>query len=205
MDSTMAPTVAASSRAGRQTDTLVSPFAATRSSRAKSRWWKVGGGADVTAAIVGTVARPSSIQCRSCGHVPPAFTVQYCEECLGPLDVVPGPAEATEAELRRRIEAGPPSMWRYRDLLPFDEPSGAADVGMTPLVAAPSLGAALGVTDLWLKDDTANPSGSFKDRVVAASSPPADCPRAPGWWPASPAAPMTVGPPAPVRGSLRGG
>ncbi len=115
------------------------------------------------------MARPSSIQCRSCGHVPPAFTVQYCEECFGPLDVVPGPVDVAGAELRRRIEAGPPSMWRYRDLLPYDEPSGAAGVGMTPLVAAPSLGAALGVTDLWLKDDTANPSGSFKDRVVAAA------------------------------------
>ncbi|MCA9224308.1 MAG: pyridoxal-phosphate dependent enzyme, partial [Planctomycetales bacterium] len=115
------------------------------------------------------MARPSSIQCRSCGHVPPSFTVQYCEECFGPIDVVPDPPIAIGSELRDRIEAGPASMWRYRDLLPFAEPPGAADVGMTPLVAAPSLGDALGVTDLWLKDDTANPSGSFKDRVVAAA------------------------------------
>lgn len=104
-----------------------------------------------------------------CSHEPDQPTVQYCEECFGPLDVVVGPPEVTGEELRRRVVAGPPSMWRYRDLLPFDEPPGAGRVGNTPLVEARALGAALGVTDLWLKDDTANPSGSFKDRVVAAA------------------------------------
>lgn len=104
-----------------------------------------------------------------CSHEPEQPTVQYCEECFGPLDVVVGPPEVTGEALRRRIAAGPRSMWRYRDLLPFDEPPGAGGVGDTPLVEARALGAALGVSDLWLKDDTANPSGSFKDRVVAAA------------------------------------
>lgn len=104
-----------------------------------------------------------------CSDEPDHATVQYCEACFGPLDVVVGPPVVTGEALRRRVEAGPPTMWRYRDLLPFDEPPGADEVGDTPLVEARALGAALGVTDLWLKDDTANPSGSFKDRVVAAA------------------------------------
>ncbi len=115
------------------------------------------------------MARPSSIQCRSCGHVPEVATVQYCEECFGPLDVVAGAPAATGRALRARIESGPASMWRYRDLVPFDEPPGAAAVGWTPLVRAATLGAELDLDGLWLKDDTANPSGSFKDRVVAAA------------------------------------
>ncbi len=104
-----------------------------------------------------------------CGDLPGSATVQYCAECFGPLDVVPGPVGHGGAVLRRRVEAGPPSMWRYRDLLPVDEPPGAAGVGGTPLVRAEALGAVVGLDDLWLKDETANPSGSFKDRVVAAA------------------------------------
>ena len=95
--------------------------------------------------------------------------VQYCEECFGPLEVVPGAPEVTGAALRARIESGPASMWRYRDLLPFDQPPGAEAVGWTPLVRAEALGAAVGLDHLWLKDETANPTGSFKDRVVAAA------------------------------------
>lgn len=115
------------------------------------------------------MARQSSFRCRVCGATRADTPVQYCDECFGPLDVVPGPVAIDGATLRARIESGPASMWRYADLLPFVEPPGAEVVGWTPLVEARSLGADLGVTELWLKDESANPGGSFKDRVVAAA------------------------------------
>ncbi|MCB1015553.1 MAG: threonine synthase [Acidimicrobiales bacterium] len=115
------------------------------------------------------MTRPSSLRCRACGEVRATASVQYCEECFGPLDLVPGPPGATGDELRARIEAGPPSMWRYAPLLPVPAPPGAESVGWTPLRPAPALGGAVGVADLWLKDESANPAGSFKDRVVAAA------------------------------------
>ena len=95
--------------------------------------------------------------------------MQYCDECFGPLDLVVAEARLDATALRARIEAGPTSMWRYAELLPFDQPPGASGVGWTPLVEARALGADLGVTELWLKDEAANPGGSFKDRVVAAA------------------------------------
>lgn len=115
------------------------------------------------------MARQSSFRCRVCGATRSDSPVQYCDECFGPLDLVLGPMAADRATLRARIESGPASMWRYADLLPFPEPPGADTVGWTPLVEARSLGADLGVTDLWVKDESANPGGSFKDRVVAAA------------------------------------
>lgn len=115
------------------------------------------------------MARQSSLRCRVCGAARADARVQYCDECFGPLDLVLGPVAADGATLRARIESGPASMWRYADLLPFAEPPGADAVGWTPLVEARSLGAGFGVTDLWLKDEAANPGGSFKDRVVAAA------------------------------------
>lgn len=115
------------------------------------------------------MARQSSLRCRVCGATRAESPVQYCDECFGPLDVVAGPIGLGGADLRARIEAGPASMWRYADLLPFEQPPGAAAVGWTPLVEARALGRDLGVTDLRLKDESANPGGSFKDRVVAAA------------------------------------
>ncbi|MCX6512702.1 MAG: threonine synthase, partial [Actinobacteria bacterium] len=71
---------------------------------------------------------------------------------------------------RASIEAGPRSMWRYRELLPVND---AAPIdlgaGFTPLVKADRLAAELGLGELWIKDDTANPTGSFKDRVVSVA------------------------------------
>lgn len=115
------------------------------------------------------MARQSSLRCRVCGATRADSPVQYCDECFGPLDLVVGPVGLDPAALRARVEAGPRSMWRYADLLPFAEPPGAEAVGWTPLVEARALGADLGVTDLWLKDESTNPGGSFKDRVVAAA------------------------------------
>ncbi|HMQ25659.1 MAG TPA: pyridoxal-phosphate dependent enzyme, partial [Acidimicrobiales bacterium] len=115
------------------------------------------------------MARQSSFRCRVCGATRADSPVQYCDECFGPLDLVLGPLADDGETLRARIQSGPASMWRYADLLPFAAPPGAEAVGWTPLVEARALGADLGVTELWLKDEAANPGGSFKDRVVAAA------------------------------------
>ena len=71
---------------------------------------------------------------------------------------------------RERIEAGPRTIWRYRDLLPVDDDNPVdLGAGFTPLVRADRLAAELGLGELWIKDDTANPTGSFKDRVVSVA------------------------------------
>jgi threonine synthase len=95
---------------------------------------------------------------------------QVCERCFGPLAFDHGwPARRGSID-RRDLEAGPRSMWRYEKLLPTAaRTADAVGVGWTPLVAAPALGDAVGIEDLWVKDETANPSGSFKDRVVSTA------------------------------------
>src|SRR6202140_1385384 len=72
---------------------------------------------------------------------------------------------------RKRIEDGPPSMWRYRDLLPIEDstPIVSLGEGFTPLVKADRLGAELGLRNLYLKNDSMNPAISFKDRVVSVA------------------------------------
>jgi threonine synthase len=109
-----------------------------------------------------------ALSCRECGHQIPLAAEFACAECFGPLEV------AYEfGNIRREdIEAGPKSIWRYRDLLPV--PTNVADhpntePGLTRLVKADKLAAALGLKNLWLKDDTGNPTHSFKDRVVAVA------------------------------------
>ncbi|MGH7723769.1 MAG: threonine synthase [Candidatus Dormibacteria bacterium] len=110
------------------------------------------------------------LRCRACGRDQPATATHLCEGCFGPLDVVYDYAAVTAVVSRPRIEAGPPSLWRYRELLPVD---GAEVVslgeGFTPLVHARNLGAELGLRNLHLKNDTMNPTNSFKDRVVAVA------------------------------------
>jgi len=110
------------------------------------------------------------LRCRECSHAFPAEALHVCEWCFGPLEVVydyEGIAAATSHET---IAAGPPSIWRYADLLPAVN-DGAVDLGAgyTPLVRADRLAAELGLGELWLKNDTLNPTGSFKDRVVSVA------------------------------------
>jgi threonine synthase len=111
-----------------------------------------------------------ALRCRSCGREYPLEPVGICAECWGPLD----PAydiEKLRTLSREQIESGPPSLWRYTPLLPVtppDEPRLAP--GLTPLVEAPRLATAIGVGRLYLKLDTANPTHSFKDRVVAVAA-----------------------------------
>jgi threonine synthase len=93
-----------------------------------------------------------------------------CEWCFGPLEVVYDYEAIAASTSRERIAAGPKTIWRYADLLPASA-EGAVDLGagLTPLLRADRLGAELGLSDLWLKNDTVNPTGSFKDRVVSVA------------------------------------
>ncbi|MEU3553587.1 threonine synthase [Streptomyces fragilis] len=113
----------------------------------------------------------TALSCRECGHRVPLGPVFACEECFGPLEIAYDFSSYDAEELRRRIEAGPASIWRYAPLLPV--PADVADKpnlnpGWTKLVKADNLARELGVTGgLYVKDDSGNPTHSFKDRVVA--------------------------------------
>src|SRR5256885_4486817 len=112
-------------------------------------------------------ARP--LRCRSCGSESAPAPAAICGQCLGPLDPVYDPERALPD--RETIAGRAPSLWRYREWLPFDgEPTLSLDTGFTPLVDAPALARRLGVARAWIKNDTvSHPSLSFKDRVVAAA------------------------------------
>jgi len=112
-------------------------------------------------------ARP--LRCRNCGAESAPAPVAICGQCLGPLDPVYDPERALPD--RETIAGRAPSLWRYREWLPFDgEPTLSLDTGFTPLVDAPALARRLGVARAWIKNDTvSHPSLSFKDRVVAAA------------------------------------
>lgn len=112
-------------------------------------------------------ARP--LRCRHCGAEYAPAPVAICEQCLGPLDpvYVPGRALPDRATIALRA----PSLWRYKEWLPFDgDPIWSLDTGFTPLLDAPALARRLGVARAWVKNDTVcHPSLSFKDRVVTAA------------------------------------
>ena len=105
------------------------------------------------------------MRCRECGKDAPAEGPQYCSWCFGPVEVVL-PASVDPDAAREAIGAGPASLARYRPLLPSSLTLDPAGPGWTPLTSEPGLGAAIGVEDLWVKWESANPTGSFKDRVV---------------------------------------
>jgi threonine synthase len=113
----------------------------------------------------------TALRCRICESEYELEAVGICSGCFGPLDPVYD-WESLRRTLRRpTIEAGPPNIWRYGQLLPVAPPPEARLApGLTPLVAAPRLAEAVGVGELWLKLDTANPTHSFKDRVVAVAT-----------------------------------
>ena len=107
------------------------------------------------------------VRCRACHVLQPADERYVCGECYGPIEPEYDLAAFDAEALRDTIENGPLSLWRYAPLLPVAEPRGHFAVGWTPFVSAPRLGAAIGVARLFIKDDSRNPSLSFKDRPVA--------------------------------------
>ena len=113
----------------------------------------------------------TALRCRVCETQYPLDPIGVCARCFGPLDPVYDRDEQRRTVTRESIAAGPPSLWRYKDLLPVAPPAETRlPSGWTPLIRAPRLEAALGVGELWLKLDTANPTHSFKDRVVAVAA-----------------------------------
>jgi threonine synthase len=95
----------------------------------------------------------------------------YCESCFGPLEVAYDHSSLDPAEAKRRIQAGSQGIWRYADFLPFEgRPGDPLEPGLTPLLRADRLADRLGLdAELWIKNDAANPTHSFKDRVVAVA------------------------------------
>jgi threonine synthase len=113
----------------------------------------------------------TALRCRNCETEHALEAVGICSQCWGPLDPVYDPAELARTVSRESIEAGPPSLWRYSPLLPVEAPrEHLLPPGLTPLVPAPRLADAVGVGELYLKLETANPTHSFKDRVVAVAT-----------------------------------
>jgi threonine synthase len=111
-----------------------------------------------------------SLRCRVCESEYGLEPVGVCSRCFGPLDPIYDQEELARTVSREAIAAGPHSLWRYAPLLPVAPPAEQRLApGFTPLVSAPRLASAVGVGELYLKLDTANPTHSFKDRVVAVA------------------------------------
>jgi threonine synthase len=113
---------------------------------------------------------PESLRCKECKTTYPLDARYVCERCFGPLEVAYAPRTQDPAELKRKIQAGPHSVWRYSDFLPVKAPPrGVLPAGWTPLLRADRLAERIGVRELWIKNDAANPTHSFKDRVVSVA------------------------------------
>src|SRR6266850_4314893 len=112
-----------------------------------------------------------ALKCRECGREYPLAATHVCEFDFGPLEVVYDYPHIKKSMTRSAIESRPHTMWRYRELLPVAEgPTVGAQVGFTPLLKADRLAKALGIRELWIKNDAVNyPSLSFKDRVVSVA------------------------------------
>src|SRR5947208_4354986 len=112
----------------------------------------------------------TGLRCRVCGEGYPLDPIHVCERCFGPLEVAYDDAALARDLTRESIAAGPPTLWRYKPLLPVatDSPIDLG-AGWTPLLRAERLGRALGLDHLYIKNDCVNPTYSFKDRVVAVA------------------------------------
>ncbi|TMK67907.1 MAG: threonine synthase [Actinobacteria bacterium] len=111
-----------------------------------------------------------ALKCKECGERYPLEAKFVCEHCFGPLEVAYDLSGLDPDETRRRIQSGPSTIWRYSDFLPFDRrPRTALAAGVTPLVRADRLAERLGIREVWVKNDAANPTHSFKDRVVTVA------------------------------------
>ena len=113
---------------------------------------------------------PTALSCKECKAEYPLEARYVCEACFGPLEVAYETTGADADEIKRKIQAGTAGIWRYADFLPFaSRPRDPLEPGLTPLVRADRLAERLGIGELWVKNDAANPTHSFKDRVVAVA------------------------------------
>ena len=111
-----------------------------------------------------------TLRCRECGRTYPLKPSHICEFDFGPLEIQFDYGAIRKTISREKIAERPPTLWRYHELLPVN---GGWDetwpVGFTPLQRARNLGDQLGLSNLFIKNDTVNPTYSFKDRVVAVA------------------------------------
>src|ERR1044072_8283045 len=116
----------------------------------------------------GAFGHARALSCRECGRQVELGPFYACPECFGPLEIAYEFPQVT----REEIEAGPRNIWRYKALLPVPtdiEDSPNTEPGFTRLLRADNLGRELGLAKLWVKDDSTNPTNSFKDRGVACA------------------------------------
>lgn len=116
----------------------------------------------------GAFGNARELVCRECGATQPLGPSYACQECFGPLEIGYDFPDLT----REQVEAGPKNIWRYQPLLPVPTDitsSPNMEPGFTRLLRAANLGRELGLKSLWVKDDSGNPTHSFKDRVVAVA------------------------------------
>src|SRR5829696_5654133 len=110
------------------------------------------------------------LRCKECGTAYELEARYVCEQCFGPLEVAYDFSGLDPRELKRKIQAGPSGIWRYSDFLPLNErPADTLQPGLTPLLRADRLAERLGLGEVWFKNDAANPTHSFKDRVVGVA------------------------------------
>ncbi len=120
-----------------------------------------------------TITSPAALQCRNCGQQYQVEPLTICEECFGPLEPSYDLQSVDGVDFRKQAEAGPHTLWRYESLLPGGPGIERVDLGagFTPLRCADNLAKALGHDGtIWVKDDSVNPSNSFKDRVVSVAT-----------------------------------
>jgi len=112
-----------------------------------------------------------NLKCKECGTEYELGASYFCEKCFGPLEVAYDYSRLDAVEAKRRIQAGSQGIWRYADFLPFaGRPGDPLEPGLTPLLRADRLAERLGLeAEVWVKNDAANPTHSFKDRVVAVA------------------------------------
>jgi threonine synthase len=111
-----------------------------------------------------------ALQCKECHEQYPLDARYVCDRCFGPLEVKYDFSGLDPDGARRKIQAGPRSIWRYSDFLPFEKrPPAPLTTGTTPLLKADRLAERLGLREVYVKNDAANPTHSFKDRVVSVA------------------------------------
>ena len=115
------------------------------------------------------MAHVRGLRCRKCGREYHLEPLNLCDFCFSPLEVVYDYKAMSRGVSKEKIAGGPPSMWRYRELLPIDGDVVDIGTGFTPLVRAENLGSELGLDQLYIKNDCLNPTHSFKDRVVSVA------------------------------------